>query len=90
MKDQIIVTSHDELQNLITNAVVRAVANLTTPKQRLTKEVYSNREAMQFLRVSRSTLQRWRNDGILPYRKVNGSIRYTRSDLEKLLEESRI
>ena len=50
------------------------------------KEWLPNPEAQEYLGVSKSTLQRWRDDGVLPYSKVNGSIFYRRADLLKVLE----
>jgi len=38
------------------------------------------------LKVSRRTLQEYRNEGILPYIPLGGKILYRESDLEKVLE----
>ncbi len=40
-------------------------------------------EAADHLKLSRRTLQRWRQDGLgLPFRRFGGLIRYSLSDLE--------
>jgi predicted DNA-binding transcriptional regulator AlpA len=51
------------------------------------KEWLSNREAMEFLDLSKSTLQRYRDDGTLPYSKIGGNVFYKRADLIRVLEE---
>ena len=54
------------------------------------KEVLSNREAQEFLDLSKSTLQRYRDDGTLPYSKLGQNIYYRRSDLHDALEKRRV
>ena len=44
----------------------------------------NNREAMALLGVSRSTLQRYRSSGRIPYAVCGGRVRYRRSDVEAL------
>ena len=39
------------------------------------------------LKISRRTLQEYRDSGIVPYVKLGGKVLYRESDLEKLLEE---
>lgn len=45
----------------------------------------SNARAMDIMDLSRSTLQRFRDSGLLPYSKVNKSIYYRIEDLESIL-----
>ena len=85
--NQLVVTSPDDLQRIITDAVNAAIAGRTEPQSEQ-PEVFTNRQAMQYLNVSRSTLQRWRNEGKLPYRQIQGKILYTRADIDQLLNES--
>jgi len=87
--NELIITQPDELQRLVSDAVSKAVSGLSSDRKTQEKEVFSNRDAMKFLGVSRSTLQRWREDGILPYRKVNGTILYTKADLLEMLENNK-
>ena len=49
----------------------------------------SNDEAMAFLKVSKSTLQTYRNKGIIPYCQVGRKLRYNRQDLIKFLESNK-
>jgi excisionase family DNA binding protein len=44
-------------------------------------------EVSHRLKISRRTLQEYRDSGIVPYIKLGGKVLYRESDLEKLLEE---
>ena len=43
-------------------------------------------EVAEILKVSRRTLQEYRNDGVLPYILLSGKVLYRESDLESVLE----
>lgn len=47
----------------------------------------SDVEVSHRLKISRRTLQDYRDSGIVPYIKLGGKVLYRESDLEKLLEE---
>lgn len=51
-----------------------------------TGEWVSNKEAMELLGVSPRTLQRYRDNGCIPYSKIGKNCRYRLSDLERTLE----
>ena len=46
----------------------------------------TDREVAEVLKVSRRTLQEYRNDGVLPYILLGGKVLYRESDLERVLE----
>ncbi len=46
-------------------------------------------ELANYLKVSRRTLQEYRNNGILSYYQIGGKILYRESDIEELLEKNR-
>ena len=46
----------------------------------------TDKEVAQILKVSRRTLQEYRNDGVLPYVLLGGKVLYRESDLERVLE----
>ena len=50
-------------------------------------ELLTDKEVSQLLKVSRRTLQDYRNNGILPYTQVGGKILYRSSDIERTLVE---
>ncbi|MEX0844361.1 MAG: helix-turn-helix domain-containing protein [Balneolaceae bacterium] len=82
----LVITPQNELRQIVADEITKALESNKPTKPAPNKEVFTNREAQKYLGVSRSTLQRWRADGILQYRKINGSIRYTRDDLDALME----
>ena len=46
----------------------------------------TDKEVASILKVSRRTLQEYRNDGVLPYILLGGKVLYRESDLEMVLE----
>ena len=46
----------------------------------------TDKEVASILKVSRRTLQEYRNDGVLPYILLGGKVLYRESDLERVLE----
>ena len=46
----------------------------------------TDKEVAQILKVSRRTLQEYRNDGVIPYILLGGKVLYRESDLERVLE----
>ena len=46
----------------------------------------TDREVATILKVSRRTLQEYRNDGVIPYVLLGGKVLYRESDLERVLE----
>ena len=91
--EQVVVTSPPALQQMVSEtveaAVTKAVARLA-PSSNPPKEWLTNREAMDFLDLSKSTLQRYRDEGILPFSKIGGNIFYRREDILAVLEQHRI
>ena len=47
---------------------------------------FTDIEVAEILKVSRRTLQEYRNDGVLPYTLLGGKVLYRESDLESVLE----
>jgi excisionase family DNA binding protein len=89
--DELIITKRQELTKLIESAVRKELNTCLSPhsgSKSSDDEVFTNKQAMSYLHVSRSTLQRWRKSGQLPYRKVEGKILYTKSDLKQLLKSA--
>lgn len=48
---------------------------------------YTDEELSKKLKISRRSLQDYRNEGRIPYVKLGGKILYRSSDIEKLLEK---
>lgn len=47
-----------------------------------------NETVCRMLRVTRRTLQQYRNDGIIPYITMGGKVLYRESDVKALLERN--
>lgn len=89
----LLVTSEEQLDRLLSEKVEAALSRVLNSRPDSArpppKEWLSNRETMEYLDLSRSTLQRYRDDGTLPYSKLGQNIYYRRSDLLAVLEEHR-
>ena len=83
---EVIVASRSELSGLIQDSVSRGLAEIIA--QQSEKDWLTNKEAQEYLGLSRPTLQRYRSSGKLPFSKVGGNIYYRREDIEKLLEDN--
>lgn len=51
-------------------------------------DLLTEAQAMQELKLSKSSMQRHRRSGLLPFRKIGGKVRYTPSDLHIFLERT--
>lgn len=49
---------------------------------------YSDSELAEKLKVSRRSLQDYRNNGTIPFIRLGGKILYRRSDIERVLEKN--
>ncbi len=84
--DRIIVTTPSELQELISKAVsdgISAAAN-----QRNAKELMSFKETCQFLGVHASTLNVWKKEGRILYRRCGKRIFFCREEVLSSLKET--
>ena len=53
------------------------------------KELLTPDEMATMMGVTRQTLRLWRRSGILPYIKIKNTIRYSREDVMKCIDEFR-
>ena len=56
--------------------------------ERFNEAWIDGQDVMQTLHISPRTLQSLRDNGVLPYSRINGKFYYKVSDLEKLLEDN--
>ena len=68
--------------------VLVSIENLFESRQSgaFNDELLTDKEVAHILKVSRRTLQDYRNNGILPYRQLGGKILYRESDIERVLQ----
>ena len=48
----------------------------------------TNKDAKELLGLSKPTLQRYRNAGLLPFSRLGGNVYYRRSDINAVLEQN--
>lgn len=89
MSNEIREKDHEWVRNFHSN-FDRLLASLEKLFNQRQPSVYGNelltdKEVSQLLKVSRRTLQDYRNNGILPYPQVGGKILYRASDIEQTL-----
>lgn len=53
------------------------------------KQIYTDREASEYLRISQVTLWRERKKGRISFRRAASKIIYTQADLESYLESTK-
>ncbi len=87
---EVIVTSKKDLQRIVNASVEAATARVLSQVQQTAsggmKEWLSNKETQAFLGLSKTSLQRYRSSGRLPFSKIGGNIYYKYSDLVAVLE----
>ena len=90
----LIVMTPTQVKALINEAVERAFREavqvvIAELHRHGPKEWLTNAEASAYLGLSKTTMQRYRSAGTLPFSKIGGTIYYRRSDLIHMLEHHR-
>ena len=78
----------DRFQRAAEKTLTEVVDRLTSAEKTTGKAWITNKEAMDYLGLSRPTLARYRAAGKLPYSKVGSSVYYRLQDVEALLESN--
>ena len=78
----------DDVEAVIAQELSRHHSKLRRKDHPASKEKLwlSNSEAMEYLGLSRSTMQRYRDAEMLPFARLGSNIYYRRQDIEDLLE----
>ena len=88
--EPLVLTSKNAIQRIVDAGIEAAtekiISRLVTTGG-VKKAWLTNKEAMEYLGLSRPTLQRYRASGKLPYSKIGGNIFYRREDVDALLEK---
>jgi hypothetical protein len=92
MNSQLITSENERIKSLF-HSLERLSLSLerlfSSRKPTLNGEsFYTDGELSKKLKVSRSSLQDYRDEGRIPYIKLAGKILYRASDIEKLLEDN--
>ena len=85
---QVILTTESRLQELIADAIRPLARAPSEVVDSTDKDWLNNSEARNLLGLSKSTLQRYRAEGKIPYSKLFGNIRYRRTDIENMLSRN--
>lgn len=91
MNAQAIITSESELRRVVRGEVTAALEQRPLPNvaPESPKEWLTEKEARAYLGWSKTTMQRRRDDGTLPFSKIGSSLFYRREDLLRILDEHR-
>ncbi len=79
----IVVKMSNDIQE--TKSLLEEYVNALRPKKWVTKHV-----VMDKLSISERTLAKYRDEGIIPYHQVRGSIRYMESEIEEMMEKFKV
>jgi len=89
MSNEVITHKHEWVRGLFSelDRIAKDAAMVADENQPLLggEHYLTDRELSQRLKISRRTLQDYRNKGILPYRQLGGKILYRESDIERVL-----
>lgn len=89
MSNEIREKDHEWVKNVHSNfdRLLASLEKLLSKQQPsvFKDELLTDKEVAHLLKVSRRTLQDYRNNGILPYTQVGGKILYRTSDIERTL-----
>ena len=77
--------SAEELSNLVAEKVGNKIKLLVPQKESV--DLISRKEAARFLKISLPTLRKWTVRGLLISYKINGRIRYKKSEILTALQE---
>ena len=90
MSNEVITHKHKWVRGLFSelDRITKDAAMVADENQPLLggEHYLTDRELSERLKISRRTLQDYRNNGILPYRQLGGKILYRESDIERVLQ----
>lgn len=92
MQAQILINgiSFDDFQNtiqtIVSNEVQKAVDLLTPPKND-SPQLLTRKQTAEILGVSLPTLHEWTKSGVLPAKRIGGSVRYEKHVVEESLKD---
>ncbi len=91
MSNQLITSENERVESffLSLEQLSTVIEKLFTPRKPTLNgdSFYTDEELSKKLKLSRRSLQDYRNEGRIPYIKLGGKILYRSSDIEKLLED---
>lgn len=79
----ITVEDYKEIINRLDKLTEKVSENQTLNRKQI---IYDNAEALQILKCSRRSLQKWRTEGLITYSIVNSMLFYTHENLMEFIE----
>jgi excisionase family DNA binding protein len=78
---RIIDLTSSQLQELISDAVKKELANFQSSPQAEADELLTLEVAASMLKVSKVTLHKWKRDGKIKFHRIGSRIRFKKSEL---------
>jgi hypothetical protein len=88
---ELIVTSKDELQKMLSNIVIDALKYINTGTvEPGSEERLNQKQAAIYLGITQSTLIRWKKNGLVPCEQLPGStkVTYYKSQLKTIIQRN--
>ena len=79
----------DELKQLISDAVVNALAEKPTPQQPEQDELIKVSQACELLNVSSVTIHAWKKAGLIPFYRISNKVYFKKNELIDSLKKAR-
>lgn len=79
----------DEVKRLLKECIKEEIGELSFVNQDSPHEHITENEAREITGLSKVTLKKKRDEGVLPFSRIGTRIRYKRSDVMNLFEEGR-
>ncbi len=84
-----IILSKDQYKELLDKiTTIENMVSLTKEKPESSNRIYSNDDLIEKLSVSKSTLQNYRNKGLLKFNKVGRKLFYTEEQVQDFLNDN--
>lgn len=84
---ELVIIQKEELQALIHNVVANALEE--AEKRKKTKDKMNINQAAEHLGISKSSVNRKKNDGEIPFIKIGGRVVYSKKELNKWNEKNK-
>lgn len=82
--DELVVIKRDDLKILINEAVQEAFSKLKKPKREY--KLMTTKDLCDFLDIHASTLNKWKKENRIPYKKLGKRVYYDSEDVINSLE----
>ena len=85
--NELVVIQKAELQQLIQSAVLNALFEIERNKK--TKNKMNLKEAAEYISISTCSLNRKKDEGVIPFSKLGGRIVFSKDDLDEYVAKNK-